>query len=128
MQVITLESEAYKALMDKIADIEQYVKQTSELFSELEENLELTSRELMDTLLVSKSTLYRWRCNRIIPFHYEENGNVLYPFKGLIIAIKSGELSIPNTNKVDLLNKLANFKKQIITSTIWHQDIKGDEK
>jgi hypothetical protein len=71
MQVITLESEAFQILIKKIKDIEQYVRRTSDLFSELEETLELTSREVMDTLGVSKSTLYRWRESHAIPFRYD---------------------------------------------------------
>lgn len=119
MQVITLESEVFQKLVTKLTDIENYVKRTTDLFIELEEHLELTSREIMDTLRVSKSTLYRWRQDRIIPFHYDSSGNVLYSFKGLVLAIKSGQLTLRNTNKSDLLTKLADFKETMIQNSLW---------
>ena len=120
MQVITLESEAFQILIKKIKDIEQYVRRTSDLFSELEETLELTSREVMDTLGVSKSTLYRWRESHTIPFRYDERGNALYPYKDLIIAIKNGSLTMQNANKSQILAKLSDFKEEIITNSLWH--------
>lgn len=121
MQVITLESEVFQKLVAKLTDIENYVKRTTDLFIELEEHLELTSREIMDTLQVSKSTLYRWRQDRIIPFHYDDSGNVLYSFKGLVLAIKSGQLNLRNTNKSELLTKLADFKETMIQNSLWQQ-------
>lgn len=122
MEVITLESEAYQRLINKISDIEQYVKRTSDLFTELESTLELSSRELMDTLQVSKSTIYRWRRDRIIPFRYDEKGNALYSYQGLILAIKNGNLYIPKTSKAVLLAQLTDYKESIITNSLWHTD------
>lgn len=122
MQVITIESEAYKVLMDKIIGIEEYVKRTTDIFSDLEENLELTSREMMDTLGVSKSTLYRWRENHVIVYRYDERGNALYPYKDLVVAIKSGSLTMQNANKSQILAKLSDFKETIITNSLWHNN------
>lgn len=121
MQVITLESEAFQVLMKKITDIEQYVRRTSDLFSELEETLELTSREVMDTLGISKSTLYRWRDSHTVPFRYDERGNALYPYRDLVIAVKNGSLTIQNANKSQILAKLSDFKDEIITNSLWHK-------
>ena len=123
MQVITLESEAFQVLMKKITDIEQYVKRTSDLFSELEETLELTSREVMDTLGVSKSTLYRWRDSHTVSFHYDERGNALYPYKDLVVFVKNGSLTMQNANKSQILAKLSDFKETIITNSLWHNNL-----
>lgn len=128
MQVITIESEAFQKLLEKIIGIEQYVKKTSNIFTDLEETLELTSRELMDILNVSKSTLYRWRKDRTVKFRYEKNGNVFYSYIGLLIAIKTGSLSIPNTNKAELLARLSDFKEKIITNSLWHNEMKEKNK
>lgn len=124
MQVITLESEAFQKLINKISDIEQYVKRASDLFIELESTLELSSRELMDTLQVSKSTIYRWRRDRIIPFRYDEKGNALYSYRGLILAIKNGDLYIPKTSKVFLLSKLTEYKESLIINSLLRKDKK----
>lgn len=118
MQVITLESEAFEVLMKKITDIEQYVKRTSDLFNELEESLDLTSREMMDTLGISKSTLYRWRESHAVSFRYDDKGNALYPYKDLIIAVKSGSLTIQGISKSEILTKLADYKEKIIQNSL----------
>ncbi len=127
MQVITFESEAFQALMNKVANIEQYVKQTSNLFHELEATLELNSREVMDTLGISKSTLYRWRESRSIAFRYDEKGNALYPYKDLILDVKMGKLTIQNSNKSEILSKLTEFKEKIISSSLGILHKKEDE-
>ncbi len=119
MEVITVESEVFQELKEKIENIERYVKSTTDLFTELDEKMELTSREIKDILHVSKSTLYRWRKDKIIPYRYEDSGNVLYSFKGLVLAIKTGELQIRNTNKSDLLLQLASFKEKMIKKSLW---------
>ncbi len=117
MEVITLESKAFEELKNKIETIEKYVKSTTELFIELDDKLELTSREIMDTLNISKSTLYRWRKYKKIPYRYEDSGNVLYSFKGLVLAIKKGDVQIRNINKPDLLTQLADFRENIIRNS-----------
>lgn len=126
MQVITIESKAFQVLMKKIKDIEQYVRRTSDLFSELEETLELTSREVMDTLGISKSTLYRWRESHTVPFRYDERGNALYPYKDLVIAVKNGSLTMQNANKAEILAKLSDFKEKIITNSLWQNSSCND--
>ncbi|OPZ31689.1 MAG: hypothetical protein BWZ00_00467 [Bacteroidetes bacterium ADurb.BinA174] len=126
MQVITIESEAFQTLMKKIKDIEQYVRRTSDLFSELENTLELTSREVMDTLGISKSTLYRWRESHTVPFRYDERGNALYPYKDLVVAVKNGTLTMQNANKSQILAKLSDFKESIITNSLWQNSSCND--
>lgn len=120
MKVINIESEAFQELLKKIRNIEQYVKRTSDLFCELDETLELSSRDIMDTLGISKTTLYRWRDKHIIPFRFDERGNALYPYKDLIIAVKNGTITMPKTNKTEILCMLSDFKEKVIVGSLWH--------
>lgn len=127
MKVITFESEAFEKMLAKIQAIEQYVKRTADLFADLDETLELTTREIMDLFKVSKMTVYRWRNDNKIPYRISERGKAFYPYRGVFLAIKNGELDIHSSNKTESLAKLANFKDKIITSSLWHQDKQNDE-
>lgn len=119
MEIITIESGAYQALIDKIVQIEKYVKGTTDLFADFEKQLELSSKDLQTVLGVSKSTLYRWRKDRVIPFRYDDSGNALYSFKGLVLAVKNGNLKIRGLTKTQMLMQLATLKEQIIQNSLW---------
>ena len=61
MEILAVESQAYQELIDRLNRIEQYVERTSNLIQDIDEELEMTTKDLIGTLNVSESTLYRWR-------------------------------------------------------------------
>ena len=60
MEIIAVESLAYQELIDRLNRIEQYVERTSHLIQDIYDELEMTTKDLIGTLDVSESTLYRW--------------------------------------------------------------------
>ncbi len=117
MDTIKIESEAYKKLLSKIEGIERYIKNTSALFVDIEDTLEMTTREVIETLGTSESTVYRWRQDRLVPYRYDESGNVRFLFKDLYLAIKCSRISLQGTNKKDLLIKLTEFKDDFVRNS-----------
>ena len=61
MEIIAVESQAYHELMDRLQRIEQYIDRTSHLLQDIDDELEMSTKDLIETLSVSESTLYRWR-------------------------------------------------------------------
>ena len=61
MEVITIESSVFLSLKEQLNRIEGFVERASEVYQEVDDNLEMTSKEVMDTLKISESTLYRWK-------------------------------------------------------------------
>ena len=61
MEVISMESSVYQDLIDRLNRIEQYVERTTHLLQDIDDELEMSTKDLIDTLDVSESTLYRWR-------------------------------------------------------------------
>lgn len=59
MEIIAVESQAYQELIDRLNRIEQYVERTSRLIQDIDDELEMTTKDLIGTLNVSESTLYR---------------------------------------------------------------------
>ncbi len=117
MDTIKIESEAYRKLLSKLEGIEQHIKRTSNLFSEIDDILEMTTREVIETLGTSESTVYRWRQDRLVPYRYDESGNVRFLFKDLYLAIKCSRISLQGTNKKDLLIKLTEFKDDFVRNS-----------
>ena len=57
MEIIAVESQAYQELIDRLNRIEQYVERTSHLIQDIDDELEMTTKDLIGTLNVSESTL-----------------------------------------------------------------------
>ena len=102
-----MESQAYQDLIDRLNRIEQYVARTSHLIQDIDDELEMTTKDLVETLNVSESTLYRWRKKQLIR----------YFFKSLVIATKCNRLRISGMRSDEVLGRLNRFKDNLIMSS-----------
>src|SRR3712207_7045729 len=94
MEIIAIESQAYQDLIDRLNRIEQYVERTSHLIQDIDDELEMTTKDLIGTLNVSESTLYRWRKKQLVRYRYTESGDLRYFFKSIVIATKCNRLRV----------------------------------
>ena len=56
MEIIAVESQAYQELMDRLQRIEQYIDRTSHLLQDIDDELEMSTKDLIETLSVSESS------------------------------------------------------------------------
>ena len=77
----------------------------------------MTTKDLVDTLNVSESTLYRWRKKQLVRYRYTESGDVRYFFKSLVIATKCNRLRISGMRSDEVLGRLNRFKDNLIMSS-----------
>jgi len=117
MEIITVESLAYQELIDRLNRIEQYVERTSHLIQDIDDELEMTTKDLIETLNVSESTLYRWRKKQLLRYRYTESGDVRYFFKSIIIAVKCNWLRVSGMRNDVVLGRLNRFKDNLIMSS-----------
>ncbi|WP_373759802.1 DNA-binding protein [Bacteroides heparinolyticus] len=117
MEIIAIESQAYQELVDRLNRIEQYVARTSHLIQDIDDELEMTTKDLIETLNVSESTLYRWRKKQLVRYRYTESGDVRYFFKSLAIATKCNKLRISGMRSDEVLGRLNRFKDNLIMSS-----------
>ena len=117
MEIITVESLAYQELLDRLNRIEQYVERTSHLIQDIDDELEMTTKDLIETLNVSESTLYRWRKKQLLRYRYTESGDVRYFFKSIIIAVKCNQLRVSGMRNDVVLGRLNRFKDNLIMSS-----------
>ena len=50
MEIIAVESQAYQEMIDRLNRIEQYVMQTSRLLQDIDDELEMSTKDLIETL------------------------------------------------------------------------------
>ncbi len=115
MEIITFESEAYQSLVDRLDKIQEYVESTYSQISELNDDLEMTTQDLIKTLKVSESTLYRWRKRNLIQFRYTESGEVRYHFKYLYQAFKCNKLRVTGLTTEQVIACLNTFRDHILS-------------
>lgn len=126
MEVITMDSEVYQKLLAQLDRIEGFVERTAGLYCDIEENLELTSKEVTDTLGISLSTLYRWRQGGTIRHRYLKNGEIRYPFNALYFAIKHNHLKVPGLDQEEGMKRLNKFKDNVIINGITYNELRND--
>lgn len=117
MEIIAVESQAYHELMDRLQRIEQYIDRTSHLLQDIDDELEMSTKDLIETLSVSESTLYRWRKKQLIRYRYTESRDVRYFFKFIVIAVKCNQLRISGMRSDEVLGRLNRFKDNLIMSS-----------
>ncbi|MDO5523624.1 MAG: helix-turn-helix domain-containing protein [Bacteroidia bacterium] len=119
MKVIVIESDAYQEIMRRLDNIENHVLRSNDIYKQVNEGgIEMTSRELMETLKVSESTLYRWRQDRLIPFRYTDTGSIRFPFEAVYRAVYTGNVTVRSVEKEELLAGLTQFKDLLIKKSI----------
>lgn len=92
-----MENNETRSLLSEIQGLREEFRQVvcfiSELkrdYSVLEEKIELSTSDVLHLLGISKASLARWREANSIPYRYVSSNHVVYPFKGLYLAVKSG--------------------------------------
>ena len=119
MEVISMESSVYQDLVDRLNRIEQYVERTTHLLQDIDDELEMSTKDLIETLNVSESTLYRWRKKNLVRFRYTESGDVryFYFYKSLLICARCNRLRISGMRNDELLDRLLRYKDKLILSS-----------
>ncbi|MFC2711499.1 hypothetical protein [Hoylesella oralis] len=100
-----------KESMDRITGFMLELKRD---YAVLEEKIELNSSDILRLLGISKASLARWRNSKVIPYRYVSCNHVVYPFKGLYIAIKTGRASFKGFRRVEALQRLNAYKDGIL--------------
>lgn len=107
VQEIYLMREELKSIIDFLHDMKND-------YSVLEDKIELNSSDVMRLLGISRSSLARWRDSNSIPFRYVSSNHVVYPFKGLYVAVKTGRASFKGFRRVEALQRLNAYKDGVL--------------
>ena len=105
MEVITIDSIAFQKLVEQLNRIESY---------DIDDALEISTKDLMTIFCISESTLYRWRKGGSISFRYTETGGVRFSYSSMFMAIKCFRIKIPGMAKEEALKRLSDYKDGIL--------------
>ena len=107
-----MESEAFNELIKRIKRIESFIERSSAVLQSIDEELEMTTFDVMQTLNVSKSTLYRWRKKQMIQYRFTESVDVRYSYKSLYNSVKGNYLRITGLTIEECLTNMNNYQGQ----------------
>ena len=103
-----------QGLREEVRQVAGFIKELKREYSVLEEKIELNSPDVMRLLGISKASLARWRDANAVPYRYVSCNHVLYPFKGLYIAVKSGRATFKGFRRIEALQRLNAYKDGIL--------------
>ena len=103
-----------QGLREEVRQVAGFIKELKREYSVLEEKIELNSSDVMRLLGISKASLARWRDANAVPYRYVSCNHVLYPFKGLYIAVKSGRATFKGFRRIEALQRLNAYKDGIL--------------
>ena len=103
-----------QGLREEVRQVADFIKELKREYSVLEEKIELNSSDVMRLLGISKASLARWRDANAVPYRYVSCNYVLYPFKGLYIAVKSGRTTFKGFRCIEALQRLNAYKDGIL--------------
>ena len=101
-------------IKENISKISSFITELKREYAVLEDKIELSSSDVMQLLGISRATLWRWRDANVIPYRYVSCNHVLYSFKGLYIAVKTGRATYKGFKRLNALQKLNAYKEGIL--------------
>ena len=106
--------EEIRSLREDLNQVASFIIELKRDYSVLEERIELSSSDILRLLGISKASLARWRDSNSIPYRYISSNHVVYPFKGVYIAIKSGRATFKGFRRLEALQRLNAYKDGIL--------------
>ena len=106
--------EEIRSLKESMDRITSFILELKHDYAVLEENIELSTSDVLRLLGISKASLARWREANSVPYRYVSCNHVVSPFKGLYIAIKTGRASFKGFRRLEALQRLNAYKDGVL--------------
>ncbi len=103
-----------RQIHQELSTVIRFISELRQDYRVLEDKIELSSKDVMRLVGISKSTLSRWRVDNVISFRYVSYNQVVYSFKDLYIAIKTGRASFRGFSRIEALQRLNAYKDGLI--------------
>lgn len=110
----TLLYDEIKAIHQELHRVTSFILELRREYTVLENKIELSTSDVLRLLGISKASLARWRETNSIPYRYLSSNHVVYPFKGLYLAVKTGRATFKGFRRLEDLQRLNAYKDGII--------------
>ena len=118
MEVITVDSEVYQQFSERLDRIEKYIERASNMENSIGKAMLMTTRDVMDTLQISQSTLFRWRRDGKIHTIVMPSGELRFKFEEIYIALRCCQIRVQGCSKETSIKRMDDFKNTTITRNI----------
>ena len=110
----TLLYDEIKAIHQELHRVTSFILELRREYTVLEDKIELSTSDVLRLLGISKASLARWRETNSIPYRYLSSNHVVYPFKGLYLAVKTVRATFKGFRRLEALQRLNAYKDGII--------------
>lgn len=111
-----------KQLRREVGAVYNFISELKRDYEVLEDKIELNSSDVMRILGISRASLARWRDSNAVPFRYVSANHVVYPFKGLYIAVKTGRATFKGFRRIEAIQRLNAYKDGVIKGYLGEED------
>lgn len=107
-----------RSLREELRQVARFILELKRDYAVLEDKIELGTSDVLRLLGISKASLARWRESNSVPYRYVSSNHVVYPFKGLYIAIKTGRATFKGFRRLEALQRMNAYKDGILKGYI----------
>lgn len=97
-----------------IYDELRFIHELKNDYEVLEDKIELSTMDILRLLGISKASLARWRDANLVPYRYISSNHIVYPFKGLYLAVKTGRATFKGFRRLEALQRLNAYKDGLL--------------
>ena len=103
-----------RSIHEELRDVASFIYELKNDYEVLEEKIELSTMDILRLLGISKASLARWRDANLVPYRYISSNHIVYPFKGLYLAVKTGRATFKGFRRLEALQRLNAYKDGLL--------------
>ena len=103
-----------RSIHEELRDVASFIHELKNGYEVLEDKIELSTMDILRLLGISKASLARWRDANLVPYRYISSNHIVYPFKGLYLAVKTGRATFKGFRRLEALQRLNAYKDGLL--------------
>ena len=103
-----------RSIHEELRDVASFIHELKNDYEVLEEKIELSTIDILRLLGISKASLARWRDANLVPYRYISSNHIVYPFKDLYLAVKTGRAIFKGCRRLEALQRLNAYKDGLL--------------
>lgn len=103
-----------RSIHEELHDVVSFIHELKNDYEVLEDKIELSTIDILRLLGISKASLARWRDANQVPYRYISSNHIVYPFKGLYLAVKTGRATFKGFRRLEALQRLNAYKDGLL--------------
>ena len=106
--------EELRSIHEELHDVASFIYELKNDYEVLEDKIELSTMDILRLLGIYKASLARWRDANLVPYRYISSNHIVYPFKGIYLAVKTGRATFKGFRRLEALQRLNAYKDGLL--------------